>query len=74
MTRLFFAAVAVLALSGCGERQAAADAKQMNGQQLASERDRCRDLGLKAYDDPACKAAQQERQDRFLGKTKGPGS
>lgn len=77
MTRLIpFAApfVAVLLAAGCDRSPAPANEapKAMSGPELAQERDRCRDLGLKANDDAACKAVLQERRDRFLGKDKDP--
>jgi conjugative transfer region protein TrbK len=77
MTRLILSAastVAVLLAAGCDRPSPAVhhDPKGMSGQELAQERDRCRDLGLKANDDAACKAALQERRDRFLGNDKDP--
>lgn len=77
MTRLIpFAAafVAVLLAAGCDRSPRAANVapKTMSGPELAQERDRCRDLGLMANDDAACKAVLQERRDRFLGKDKDP--
>ena len=68
MTRLTFSLVAAtLALSACSKVARSADPKTMTGPQLSDETRRCRDLGLKAYDDPACKRAQQESNDRFYG-------
>lgn len=58
---------AALALSACSRSASSADPKAMTGPQLVDETRRCRDLGLKAYDDPACKRAQQESNDRFYG-------
>ncbi len=76
MTRLILSAastVAVLLAAGCDRTSPAHEApKAMSGRELAQERDRCRDLGLKANDDTACKAVLQERRDRFLGKDKDP--
>jgi conjugative transfer region protein TrbK len=72
MTRLFFAAAAVLALSGCSERQAAADAKQMNGRQLSAETERCARGGEQAAADPSCRAVRDENFDRFMGKDRKP--
>lgn len=77
MTRLILSAastVAVLLAAGCDRSPPAANEapKAMSGPELAQERDRCRDLGLKANDDAACKAVLQERRDRFLGKDKDP--
>jgi conjugative transfer region protein TrbK len=77
MTRLIPASASLTALllvTAC-DRPATAveqDPKSMTGPELARERDRCRDLGLRANEDPACKAALQERRDRFLGKDKDP--
>jgi conjugative transfer region protein TrbK len=77
MTRLILSAastVAVLLAAGCDRTSPAVHEapKAMTGPELAQERDRCRDLGLKANDDAACKAALQERRDRFLGKDEDP--
>jgi conjugative transfer region protein TrbK len=76
MTRLILSAAStlVLLLAGCDRTSPAVNEapKAMTGPELAQERDRCRDLGLKANDDPACKAALQERRNRFLGKDKDP--
>lgn len=71
LTLLSFATAASLA--GCGQQAPAPSPKHMSGTELAAERDRCRALGLKAYEDPGCKAAQQEREDRFLRKSGEPG-
>ena len=66
-------AAALMALAGCGDAPAKADPKSMTGQQLEAELQRCSKLGLKAREDDACRAAQQESNDRFLGKSKAPG-
>jgi conjugative transfer region protein TrbK len=75
MTRLTpFAAsfVAVLLAAGCDRTPAAQAPKEMSAPQLKTELERCKELGLKAYDDAGCKQAQQESNDRFLGKSKEP--
>lgn len=65
----------VLASLGACDRASTVSAPaKMSGAQLSTEMERCKGLGLKAYDDPGCKAAQQESNDRFLGKSKEPGS
>jgi len=66
--------VAFLALTACDRVAAPKQASEMTPVTLSSELRRCKELGLKAYDDPKCKAAQQESNDRFLGTSKGPGS
>ena len=73
MNRLTFTAVvsAALVLSACSKAASSAEPKSMTGAQLSDETRRCRDLGLKAYDDPSCKRAQQESNDRFYGTGKG---
>jgi conjugative transfer region protein TrbK len=58
---------AALALCACSKAPAQADPKAMTGQQLSQETDRCRGLGLKAYDDPSCNQAEKESNDRFYG-------
>jgi conjugative transfer region protein TrbK len=77
MSRLilsFASTVVVLLAAGCDRSPPAAKEapKAMSGAELVQERDRCRDLGLRANDDRACKAVLQERRDRFLGKDKDP--
>jgi conjugative transfer region protein TrbK len=65
---------ALLALTACDRAAAPKQASEMTPANLSTELQRCKELGLKAYDDPKCKAAQQESNDRFLGTSKGPGS
>lgn len=56
--------------SGCSRPGAADDPKTMDAPSLSSELKRCRDLGLKSYEDANCKAAIQENRERFLGKSR----
>jgi hypothetical protein len=75
MTRLILSVastVAVLLAAGCDGTPAAQASKDMSAPQLETELERCKELGLKAYDDAGCKQAQQESNDRFLGKSKEP--
>lgn len=73
MNRLTVTAIAaMLALAGCSKASSSADPKAMTGPQLTDETHRCRDLGLKVYDDQQCQAAQREQQRRFLGEGGGP--
>lgn len=71
---LILAATSMLGLSACSKGAGKPPPQQMSGTDLTSELRRCKELGLKAYDDPSCKQAQRESNDRFLGKSKGPGS
>ena len=45
----------------------------MSSTELSTELDRCKQLGMKVYDDAACQAAQRERNDRFFKKSTEPG-
>lgn len=75
MTRLILSAastVAVLLVAGCDRTPPAQAPKEMTAPQLKTELERCKELGLKAYEDAGCKHAQQESNDRFLGKGKEP--
>lgn len=75
MTRLILSAastVALLLAAGCDRTPAAQAPKEMSTPQLKTELERCKELGLQAYDDAGCKEAQQESNDRFLGKSKEP--
>jgi len=60
-----FAALA--SLSACSQETAKAPAA-MSSADLTTELERCKQLGLKVYDDAACQAAQKERNDRFFKK------
>jgi conjugative transfer region protein TrbK len=65
------AAVALAALtsiSACSRQGGAESAKAMSAPALSDELQRCKQLGLKSYDDAACRAAQQESNDRFYGR------
>lgn len=66
---LALAAIAMLA--GCG-KVASKDPKAMTDAELTEELERCKGLGVKVYEDEACKAGQKERFDRFMGDSKGP--
>lgn len=75
MTRLILAAASTVALSlaaGCDRDPSAQAPKEMSAPQLKTALERCKELGLKAYDDAGCKQAQQESNDRFLGKSREP--
>jgi conjugative transfer region protein TrbK len=69
----FLAVACALGAIGCGPPAPAKSAKEMTGEELNAEQQRCKALGLKVYEDKACRAAQQESNDRFLGKSKAPG-
>ena len=68
VTTATVALVACAAMAGCGRQGAAENAKAMAAPALSSELQRCKQLGLKSYDDPGCRAAQQESNDRFYGR------
>lgn len=75
MTRtaaVMLATLALMSLSACERSTSKPSPKQMSGVDLSAELRRCKELGLKAYDDPSCKRAQQESNDRFLGKSPEP--
>lgn len=72
MTRRVLAITAALGLLGCGEPAAPRAAGSMTDAQLKAELERCRGLGLKFYDDAACRAAQAARTDRFFGRPSEP--
>ena len=55
-------------LEGCKPAVPAASGAGLSEERLGAELRRCRDLGLKAYDDPTCRAAQAERTRRFFAK------
>ena len=61
-----------LVLAGCDRPAPKPDPRTMKGVDLQTELRRCKELGLKAYDDADCKRAQQESNDRFLGKSSEP--
>lgn len=67
-----FSTVALLSACGRAEPTKAPPAA-MSAPQLSSELERCKQLGLKVYDDAACQAAQRERNDRFFKKSTEPG-
>jgi conjugative transfer region protein TrbK len=67
-----FSAVTILSACNRAEPAKAAPAA-MSSTQLSTELERCKQLGLKVYDDAACQAAQQERNDRFFKKSTEPG-
>lgn len=71
MTCRLLAIAFALGLAGCGKPAAPPATDGMTDAQLNAEVARCRGLGLKYYDDPACRAAQQARTDRFFGKPSG---
>ena len=65
--------VASATLSACNRPEPAKAAPSaMSSADLATELERCKQLGLKVYDDAACQAAQKEDRARFLGDSKGP--
>ena len=66
-----FSTVALLSACDRGE-PAKAPPAAMSAPQLSAELERCKQLGLKVYDDAACQAAQKEDRARFLGTSKGP--
>jgi conjugative transfer region protein TrbK len=74
-TLLIFSCLsAATALSACGRVEPAKPAPAaMSSGQLSTELERCKQLGLKVYDDAACQAAQRERNDRFFKKSTEPG-
>ena len=73
MIRLSLALSAVaLILSSCDRPASKPDPRTMKGPDLQSELRRCKELGLQAYEDTGCKRAQQESNDRFLGKSSEP--
>ena len=66
-----FSAITILSACNRAEPAKAASAA-MSSTQLSTELERCKQLGLKVYDDAACQAAQKEDRARFLGTNKGP--
>jgi conjugative transfer region protein TrbK len=65
--------VAVASLSACDRQQAAkTQSAAMSSSNLDAELERCKQLGLKVYEDAACQAAQKEDRARFLGSSKEP--
>lgn len=64
------AAACVLGLIGCSPAAPAKNAKDMSGEELQVEQQRCKELGLNAYEDKACGAAKDEQWDRFMGNDK----
>lgn len=73
-TLLIFSCLsAVAGLSACDRVEPAKSAPAaMSSTELSTELDRCKQLGMKVYDDAACQAAQKEDRARFLGTNKGP--
>ncbi len=65
-----FVLAAALMVTNCGPRSAPASNAQAPVASVDEEA-RCRQLGLKVYDDVRCQAEQKERQARFLGKDPG---
>lgn len=71
----FAAALAVAAvalLAGC-DKVAPKDPKAMTGVELTKELERCKQLGMKVYQDHACSVANKESFERFMGRSKEPG-
>ena len=68
VTTATVALAACATMSACSRQSAAEDAKAMSAPALSSELQRCKQLGLKSYDDAGCRAAQQESNDRFYGR------
>lgn len=73
-TLLIFSCLSAAAgLSACDRVEPAKPAPPtMSSTELSTELDRCKQLGMKVYDDAACQAAQKEDRARFLGTNKGP--
>jgi len=74
-TLLIFSCLSAAAgLSACDRVEPAKPAPAaMSSTELSTELDRCKQLGMKVYDDAACQAAQRERNNRFFKKSKEPG-
>lgn len=72
--QILAATSAAAVLAGCSPAAPAKAAKDMTGEELKTELQRCKELGLKVYDDKACQAAQEESSARFFGRSKEPGS
>ncbi|MBB6255227.1 putative entry exclusion protein TrbK-alt [Nitrospirillum iridis] len=77
-TRTLVAAVAAAAVVTAGSIALLARAADPTVEQLLAdhallhqELDRCRDLGMKAVDDPRCKVADEAERRRFMGKGAG---
>jgi conjugative transfer region protein TrbK len=68
VTTATLAVAACAAMVACSRQGAAEGAKAMSAPALSSELERCKQLGLKSYDDAGCRAAQQESNDRFYGR------
>jgi conjugative transfer region protein TrbK len=68
VTATTLALVGCAALTSCGRGAASETAKAMTAPTLSAELARCKQLGLKSYDDAGCRAAQQESNDRFYGR------
>ncbi|TWB23439.1 conjugative transfer region protein TrbK [Nitrospirillum amazonense] len=77
-TRTLVAAVAAAAVVTAGSIALLARAADPTVEQLLAdhallrqELDRCRDLGMKAVDDPRCTVADEAERRRFMGKGAG---
>lgn len=71
---IFSCLSAAAALSACDRVEPAKPKPAaMSSTELSTELDRCKQLGMKVYDDAACQAAQRERNDRFFKKSTEPG-
>ena len=67
MNRLTFAAVvAALALSACGRSQATTGSNEPTYSTAARDVERCSKGGMDAANDPACKAASDQRFRDFM--------
>ena len=72
-TPMIPASFAVLCLlAACDRATSAKSPATMSPAELAAEQERCKQLGLKVYDDAACQAAQAEDRSRFLGTSREP--
>lgn len=64
---------ALMALRDDGAEEVPSQAlRRPGGEPERSEMARCRDLGIAAADDPACRKAWAENRRRFLGQEKRP--
>lgn len=68
MNRLTFAAItaAALALNACGQSQATTGSNESTHPTTASDVERCSKGGMDAANDPACKAASDQRFRDFM--------
>jgi conjugative transfer region protein TrbK len=68
VTTATVALTACATMAACSRQGVAENAKAMSAPTLSAELERCKELGLKSYDDASCRAAQQESNDRFYGR------